>query len=232
MSMLEPTILAHWKGQLDAEPSRIVQLLGQLPRYRAHFSRCFRCGPEPERVAEALAAFVRTIRSGHAPYDRYEVGGDPRTVPENVRAGAKIFAQKAQCALCHPPPLYTDLAFHGPGVAGAAKPPPAGAPEDHGRARVTKSDRDKGAFKTPTLRGVTLSPPYFHDGSAATLEDAARRCLARGGRGSDTTADGLPEPAHLTKAELDQLLAFVQALTPEQKPYKRPKLPRQPPPAP
>ncbi len=210
---LEPMILANWKGQLGAEPDIIAALLERIPEYQAHFLRAFDGPVTADHIAEALAAFVRTVQSGDAPWDRYE-SGDQRAVSADVIAGYRLFTGKAQCALCHPPPLYTDFGYHDLGVS------PAGP--DVGRAMVTRREADRGKFKTPSLRSVELTAPYFHDGSAATLAEALNHLLAQ-------TIERSDPPVILTAKERAQLLAFMRALTGSQEPGLRPKLPTNPP---
>ena len=204
LTTLEPLILGHWRGQLDGHPDQVAGALADLPIYAAHYQRVFRAAPSGERTVEALAAFVRTIRSGDAPFDRYEVGGDASLVSPAVIAGFKVFSEKAQCALCHAPPLYTDGRFHSITAGG----------RDPGRFLVTKREADRNAFRTPTLRGVAGNPPYFHDGSATTLAAAVRAC-------NQANRDG---PA-LEGEDLDNLSAFLATLSPTGKPYRRPRLP-------
>jgi len=193
---LEALILANWKGQMGANPDAIARRLGEDRLYEAHFRRAFDSAPTGDHTVEALAAFVRTIRSGDAPWDRYE-NGDRNAVGPDVVAGAALFRGKAQCGVCHPPPMYTDQQYYAVGVGDPARDP--------GRMIVTGSQADRGAFRTPTLRGAAESGPYFHDGSAPTLEAVVDHFL--GG------ASGR-EPIVLTPDERAQLLAFVRALTP------------------
>ncbi len=193
---LEALILANWKGQMAAEPDAVARRLGEDRVYVAHFRRAFGSAPTGDHTVEALAAFVRTIRSGDSPWDRYE-HGDRSAVGPDVVAGARLFSGKAQCGVCHPPPIYTDQQYYAVGVGDPARDP--------GRMIVTGSEADRGAFRTPTLRGAAKSAPYFHDGSAPTLEAVIDHFLAgAGGR----------DPIVLTPAERQQLLAFVRALTP------------------
>jgi cytochrome c peroxidase len=80
-----------------------------------------------------------------------------------------------------------------------------------------------GAFKTPTLRGIALSGPYFHDGRAKTLDEAVD-LLLKGGIKNDKLDEKL-QPKTLTPEQRKQLLAFLNSMTPENKPYRRPQLP-------
>jgi cytochrome c peroxidase len=205
MPTLEAQVLSHWKGQLGGPPDAALRLLTGAPGYAARFSRAFSTGPQRERVAEALAAYARTVVSGDAPWDRHE-GGAGAVGPDAV-AGFEVFSKRAGCATCHPPPLYTDHDHHA--RAGEAH----GA--DPGRKRISGEARDEGAFKTPGLRGLVHTAPYFHDGSAATLEEAVAAELARG-------------QISLSAVQRGQLLAFLRALSPPPIERSAPELPAMP----
>ncbi len=203
MPVLEALILSHWKGQLGAAPDSVAAELPKSPGYAARFARAFDGGAATrDDVTEALAAFVRTIRSGDAPWDRHEAG-EATSVSADAEAGFRIFTERAGCATCHTPPLYSDNQFHARGV---------GDESDPGRARVTADSRHSGAFKTPGLRGLIETAPYFHDGSAATLEAAVDHELAHSER-------------PLSPDERRQLLEFLRALSPAPSPMVRPELP-------
>jgi len=95
--------------------------------------------------------------------------------------------------------------------------------EDLGRFYVTKLEKDKRAFKTPTLRSITETAPYMHDGIFKTLEDVID-FLNKGG-GSDSQKSSLLKPLSLTKTEQADLLAFLKALKGEEIPFEFPDLP-------
>jgi cytochrome c peroxidase len=206
MPLLEALILSHWKGQLGASPDEVAAALPLSTGYAAHFKRAFGDrNASRDRVTEAIAAFVRTIRSGDSAWDRHEAGEAGAASPDAI-AGFKIFTERAGCAVCHAPPLYTDHAFHARGV---------GDGKDPGRARVTADSRHAGAFKTPGLRSLLETVPYFHDGSAATLEAAIEHELTRSER-------------RLLPEEQRQLIEFLRALSPPPEPLARPELPAVP----
>lgn len=223
---LEAFILNHWRGQHASIPRQIARRLRAIPEYRAHFARSFSRGSNrgiaPNRVVEALAAFVRTIRSGGSPWDRYELDNDKSAVSAKAIAGAKLFRDTAQCGLCHPPPHYTDHLFHNLGIGMALQT------QDLGRAHVTKDAKHTGAFRTPTLRGVTQTAPYFHDGSAPTLDNAVSYLLSGGFRTDNQWIDPRFQPVTLSPAQREELLAFLAALTPPATPFNRPALPPDP----
>lgn len=194
----------HAAGQLG-QPLDVGlgRILGS-ETYRAHFDRAGAGRDRLTTATAALWAFVSTRYSGAAPWDRYE-GGDTAAVPAEAVDGYKLVNGKAQCSTCHTPPLYTDLAYHRIGLI---------ASPDEGRGRFDPNQ--SGAFKTPTLRGAAAHRPYFHDGSAATLDDAIAWHLAGGrGQGADPSViDPALPVVELTAEERSALGAFVRALTP------------------
>ena len=117
------------------------------------------------QVAFALAAYVRTIQAGDAPYDRY-IAGDRPALDAAARRGLALFRGKAGCTGCHVGPTLSDEDFHNTGVAWRT-----GRLTDEGRAAVTGLPGHRGAFKTPTLREVSRTAPYMHGGSFTALAD-------------------------------------------------------------
>jgi cytochrome c peroxidase len=173
-----------------------------------------------------LATFVRTIYAGDTPFDNVP----PEAEGNDLAKGFKVFSEVAHCTLCHLPPLFSDTLFHNMGV-GMDRPK-----KDPGRGKVLadtalaagkpvppEAKVLRGAFKTASLRGLLLTAPYFHDGRAKTVEEAAGLMMK----------GGIPNPHRdaklkawpLTPQQREQLLAFLRSLTPESKPYPRPEVP-------
>jgi cytochrome c peroxidase len=212
---LEAQILAAWRGQTGADPAKVSAALNAVPGYLGQFEAVFGGPATPDAVAKALAAYLRTKNSDNSPWDQYE-RGDKRAVPADAIEGQQLFMGKARCASCHTPPHYGNSTFYNIGLeAGKAKPDP-------GRFNATKKDEDTGAFKTPSLRSVALSAPYFHDGSAATLEQAVR--YMAGGGGADPKKSAALVATGLTDAEIAKVVAFLKSLTSDE-PWLPPKLP-------
>ncbi len=209
MPNLEALVLSHLRGQLGRSAADVAALAARSPGYAARFERAFGGQGEagdpltPDHVAEALASFARTLVSGDSPWDRHEAEIAGAVSPEAVQ-GFEVFSRRAGCATCHPPPHYTDFEPHARRGAGAAP-----TNSDPGRMRVTANPADQGAFRTPSLRGLGSTAPYFHDGGAATLEAAVDAELARGG-------------AAITPADRLRLLAFLRSL--DTPPPRRPSL--------
>ncbi len=212
---LEGQILAAWRGQSGADPAKIAALLNTIPGYASQFQAAFGAPASPEAVAKALAAYLRTKNSENSPWDRHE-SGERNAVSADAVEGFRLFMGKGRCAACHTPPFYGNSTFFNIGLeAGKAKPDP-------GRFNVTKNEADTSAFKTPTLRSIAISGPYFHDGSRATLEEAVRY-MASGG-GDDPKKSPILTPTGLSDAEIGKVVEFLKTLT-STEPWEAPKLP-------
>ena len=212
---LEGQVTAAWKAQIGADPVKAAAVIAAVPGYQAQFRKVFGGEASADNIAMALAAFLRTLNSGEAPWDRY-TAGDGSAVSAEAVAGYALFTGKAGCAACHKPPLFSDGMFHNIGLeAGKAKPDP-------GRYAVTKDPAEMSAFKTPTLRSVGISGPYFHDGSVASLE-AAVQLMASGGR-PDAQKSALLIDRRLSAREIKELVAFLDTLTSDES-FASPTLP-------
>lgn len=142
--------------------------------------------------------------------------GDVKAVSAEAVEGYKVFAGKGQCIVRHSPPMYGNSTLFNIGLDhGEAKP-------DVRRFRVTKERSDMSAFKTPTLRSIELSGPYFHDGSVAKLEDAVRY-MAGGGK-PDSNNSPILRDTQLSEKEVGLVVSFLKTLTSNKK-WEQPKLP-------
>jgi cytochrome c peroxidase len=158
------------------------------------------------RIAQAIASYERTVVSGNSPFDRYTAGDKDALSAAAVR-GMELFNGAANCKVCHAGFNFSDESYHNLGV-GMDKPKP-----DLGRAVISKADSEKGAFKTPTLRNVVETAPYMHDGSEATLKGVVE-FYNRGGIKNPWLSKEI-KPLNLTPQQVDDLVAFLMALTGE-----------------
>lgn len=193
--------------------------LNQVAGYREQFAKVF--GSERvtrEGIAQAIAAYERTILSGDAPYDRFK-NGDDAALSKPAQRGMALFFGKAQCSACHVGPSFTDNGFHNVGIGMNRDTP------DVGRFEQTALEGDRGSFKTPTLREIARTAPYMHDGSLKTLADVVAHYNA-GGIANPWLDEGL-FPLNLSDAEQADLVTFLeQALTSEAYPlHEPPELP-------
>jgi len=197
---LSEQLAAHIKGQMGDDVATAMARIADVPVVRAHLTRVETSSPADAAIA-ALSAFVLTRYDGDSPWDRAERAG---TASAEHKAGYQLFTGKAQCSVCHTPPLYTDLRYHRLGLV---------ASKDDGRGKVDPAQA--GAFRTPTLRGAANRTAFFHDGSATSLDAAIDWHLAGGtGQGADPTIiDPALKPVTLSPDERAKLTAFVRALS-------------------
>lgn len=208
-------VMGHLTAQLGLALDDSIRRVQESPTYRAMLERAGAIENPARMAGAALTAYALTRYSPDAPWDAH-VRGDANAVGADAIAGEALFTGKARCSKCHVPPLYSDHDYHRLGLV---------ASPDDGRGRV--DDGKIGAFRTPTLRGAALRKRFFHDGSAASLEDAVDWHLA-GGTGQGATPDQIdPElqAVTLTERERAQLLAFVRALSPASVTFTPPVLP-------
>jgi cytochrome c peroxidase len=187
----------------------VVEKLRGIKEYQQAFQNTFGEEITIDNIARAIASFERTLLSGNSPFDRFMYGGDENALSDEAKKGLVVFEGKGRCITCHEfvggYALFTDNKFHNLGV-GMDRPDP-----DLGRHDVTKEEKDKGAFKTPTLRDIALTAPYMHDGSERTLEDVVE-FYDRGGD-PNPFLSGEIRPLNLTEEEKKALVEFMKSLT-------------------
>jgi cytochrome c peroxidase len=209
-------------------PEEAAARLNAIEGYRLQFEAVFGGPATPERLAKALAAFQRTLLAGESRFDvlerarpflEHEPGDDANAellarrktalqaeegarLSAEARRGLELFAGKARCTVCHAGPDFSDGLFHNLGIGMEAPAP------DLGRFTVTQAERDRGAFRTPTLRNVARTAPYMHDGSLATLGDVVEH-HDRGGMPNPWLSEEL-RPLGLTHEEKRDLVAFLE----------------------
>jgi len=194
------------KAEMDQDMKILVERLSAIPGYSKLFERAYPGeGVTEKTIAKALASFERTIVSANSPFDRWHAG-DQKAVDESAKRGFKLFTGKGKCDVCHEGFNFTDNGFHNIGLK-----TPTGMSEDVGRYAQRKVKVNKGAFKTPTLRDVTLNGPYMHNGMYQTLEEVVDH-YDRGGDVKDNLDPNM-EPLHLTPQEKQDLVAFLKSLT-------------------
>ena len=203
---LEKQAMAAWTGgNMGAKDheAEIVAKINGLQGYRSQFQKVFGGEATAENIMQALSAFERTIISGETAWDKWQAG-DQSAVSAAAKRGWDVF-KEAKCNNCHDGVLLTDQQFHNVGIGMDVAEP------DKGRFNATKKDEDSGAFKTPTLRDIAKSAPYFHDGSSATLEDAVDLMLG-GGKPNQYLDKKNLEKRTITGEQRSDLLEFLKSL--------------------
>lgn len=189
-----------------------VARLSTIPVYRTAFARAF---PQPpagaspvtaERVLAAIATYERSLVSPRTRFDRW-IAGDDRALTAVEIDGFRLFAGKARCLACHGGWRFTDERFHDIGLHSS----------DPGRGGVPGFTGDQRRFKTPSLRELTRTAPYMHDGSLSDLDAVVRHYAGALDR-RPSLADELKREITLSDAERASLVAFLRTLSSDRSP--------------
>ncbi len=209
----------HAKAEMGLADEDIVRALERADDLRPLFSAIGSSKVTPEVVARALAAFqAHEFVPADAPIDRF-ARGDQSALSSAARAGLDVFAGRGRCARCHVPPFFggsrpRDFTVPIFAVLGVPTTPDATSIDpDLGRGSVTHRDVDAHAFKTPTVRNVLRTAPYFHHGAFRTLEQVVEFYDRGGGRGvrlSVPNQDPDVRKLDLSPSEKASLLEFLR----------------------
>jgi cytochrome c peroxidase len=184
--------------------TRWEELLSKLradPAYEEAFQAAYGGPPARPQILDALATFERSLITPDAPFDRYLRGERGAISPEEER-GYELFKSYG-CVACHQGVSVGGNLFQRFGVFADPFAYRPVTPADLGRFALTGNAKDRFVFRVPSLRNVAVTAPYFHDGSAATLEQAVDK-MAR------TQLGRVIEPE-----EIEFIVAFLHALTGE-----------------
>jgi len=215
--------------------------------YRRQFMQAFGRDVNEQDTLSAIAAYERTLVSFGSSFDHF-IAGDKNAISDAAARGWELFNGKARCNLCHAMTdnqrdvtVFTDNDFHNIGIGiirhrvvplaqQAERDLAQGHLEDIDRAAIsselsvlgrfllTHKEGDLASFKTPDLRNILVTAPYFHDGSQETLWDVIDH-YNKGDGISDPWLDEDVQPLALTEPEVDDLVAFLTSLTSPQ--YKQ-----------
>ena len=233
-----------------------VAAIADVDEYQRAFQRVFQGPPNGRDLVRAIASYERSLMSFDSPFDHF-IAGDQNAMGDDAKRGWELFNTKAQCNKCHAltetkrdATNFTDNDFHNIGIgiirhnvvalaARAQKDIASGHLEaiDQaaigsdmsvlGRFLVTKREADTAAFKTPNLRNVLVTAPYFHDGSQETLWDVMDH-YNKGDGLQNPWLDEDIQPLALTEDQIDDVVAFLASLTsPEYKALGARELERQ-----
>ncbi|HEY5602980.1 MAG TPA: cytochrome c peroxidase [Gammaproteobacteria bacterium] len=189
----------------------LVNIKGYLPLFEKAYPGE---GISEETIGKAIAAFERTVVSNYnTPFDRW-LRGDESAISAAAKRGFELFDGKARCNLCHMGHNFQDDGFHNIGLPNNT---------DDGRYAIKKVKVLKGAFKTPTLRNITKTAPYMHNGVYSTLEDVIKH-YDKGGIAKANLSPTM-KPLNLTASETQDLEQFLFTLDEEAKEFPLPVLP-------
>lgn len=197
-------IFAH--EEMDFTIAEFLDRIDGDETYIRMFDEAYNQPPGAFGISRSIAAFERTLISGHSRFDAYEYEGDLDALSESEKRGRNLFfSNELSCGECHVPPLFTNFEYENIGLYINYV--------DSGRARITEISADNGKFKVPNLRNVALTAPYMHNGSLATLQEVVEH-FNNGGMNHANQSD-LVRPLGLTEQEKADLVAFLGSLTDE-----------------
>jgi len=222
---------------LDAAVAQIASVEGYQQAFRAVFGR----PPNGPDLVRAIASYERTLFSFDSPFDRF-IAGDKTAIDDSAKRGWELFNNQARCNKCHAltdtkrdVTNLIDNDFHNVGVLVVKHNVVALARQAEqliktgdtsaidqaaiqtdmsalGRFLITKQEKDIASFKTPNIRNILVTGPYFHDGSQETLWDVIDH-YNKGAGLQNPYLDADIQPLALTESDIDDLVAFMASLT-------------------
>ncbi len=192
-------------GFLDYD--EMIAKMKSISGYRGLFQEVFHGEITEQNIGKAIASFQRTLISGNSPADRFDFGGEEQALSDSAKRGLELFRGKARCTRCHSGFNFSDEQFHNLGIGWDTNT------VDLGRYMVTKNPEDIGAFKTPTLREISRTAPYMHDGRFGTLEEVVD--FYNQGGIKNPHLDNTLIPLALTAEEKRDVVAFLRSLNGE-----------------
>ncbi|MEQ1638138.1 MAG: cytochrome c peroxidase [Methylococcales bacterium] len=219
----------------------VIEKIQNTADYNGLFELAFNRPVGMETLGMALASYQRTLNAADSPFDRWLYGKEAAAISPAPQRGYQLFTGKAGCANCHTVTqqnaLFTDQQLHNTGIGYAqsmAKAPETSkiqiAPgvfadvtsvaiqsvaetksNDLGQYEITQNPAHRWRYKTPSLRNISLTAPYMHNGSLANLRDVVN--FYNQGGVANENLDPLIKPLHLQQQEMEDLIAFLQTLT-------------------
>jgi len=178
--------------EMGESMEHVAKKLQQNIWYAKEFSQLYEDGVAPANIANAIAAYERTLITPNAPFDQY-LRGDEDAISPEAKRGYALFQYKG-CIICHNGVNVGGNLYNKFGIYKASKS------RDLGRYHITKKESDKYVFKVPSLRNVSLTSPYMHDGRVTTLFDAVKLMTEyQLGR-------------FMSDAEIEDIVSFLQSL--------------------
>ena len=227
---------------LQADGRLVIERMRQVPEYEQQFNSAFGGEPTYGRILNAVAAFVSSLTSQDVPFDKF-LAGDESAISEEAKRGLKLFKGKAGCIQCHDGAMLSDGKFHSLGLKANPEifqdplrhitfrrffrtlgvPDYAAMRQDAGLYCVTKVKHDRELVRTPTLREVSKTAPYMHDGQLPTLNAVVS--FYNSGGGPRASKDARLKPLGLTDVEQADLVEFLKTLSGKPIEVAKPDLP-------
>ena len=190
--------------EMDLPFPEAMARVAAIEEYQTLFQKAFKDDVNPYTLSLALATYERSLVSYNSPFDRFYYQGDSSALSVSAQSGLQLFqSAKLSCSECHSFPFTTNFKFENNGLKESYT--------DLGRARVTNNRaEDEGKFKVASLRNVSLTAPYMHDGSLNTLSEVIDH-YASGGSGHRLQSN-MVQGFAISPTEKADLIAFLESL--------------------
>lgn len=216
-------------AEMAGTEERVVATLTALPAYRRAFADAFGCEDITfDLVSKALATFERTLVGGHSRFDAF-LRGRPDSLDDQQIIGLHLYRTQARCMNCHHGPSFSDGKLHNLGLSYYGR-----KFEDLGAYKTTGKAEDVGKFRTPTLRNIGNTGPYMHNGlfelsGVINMYNAGMPTLRRKEHQADDPLFPAKSPLlktlSLSKQDMSDVLAFLDALSEPPRRIRPPELP-------
>ncbi len=211
------------ENEFHTQPEKMMEIVQKDSVLIKEFNALYPQDPaNPNNIQNAIAHFVRSLHPFDSKFDQ-NISGLQETLTDHEIKGFNLFMGKAACATCHFPPLFNGTLppqFHDSelevlGVPEKVQWTNATIDNDLGRYDLHQAELKKYAFKTPTIRNISKTAPYMHNGIYTSLEDVIEFYNIGGGAGIGILLDNQtlpPTPLELTDKEKQDLIAFLNTL--------------------
>ncbi len=207
------------ESEMASEMPDLMRKLRRIKGYTTLFENAFNGeGINPETVTMALEIFQKTVVSKKAAFD-YFLEGDKKALSDAALRGLHIYRTKANCMNCHNGNLFSDNKFQNNGASFLIE-----NQKDEGRYEFTKNIQDRYKFKTPILRDVIFTAPYFHNGSIKTLEEVI--VAYNEGMPKAISKETSIKPLQLSAEEIKDILSFLQSISAVTDSFSIPAMPQ------
>jgi len=217
--------VVHHKQEMNGSLTQATERINASKSYQSLFHKAYqdKTGKaDPWKIQHALASYIRSLSPFSSRFDRY-MQGDQKQLSADEKKGFNLFMGKAKCGSCHfaplfngtPAPLFIKSEAEVLGVPATTDTIKPKIDQDLGRYALYAYPQYKHAFKTSTLRNITKTAPYMHNGVYKTLEEVMVFYNRGGGAGIGIEVDNQSLSANklnLNKTEIKQIIAFLGTL--------------------
>ena len=193
----------HEKTEFDFQILLVAERLKKIDAYVQLSTKAYGEIPNPENISKAIASYERTLISGNSRFDKFYYSDDSSALTDSEKRGMDLFYNQLYCADCHSGFNFSNGEIVNNGLYKEY--------QDIGKMRLTLNDKDNGLFKVPTLRNISVTEPYMHDGSLSSLEEVIDH-YAKGGEGHDNQHPSIVS-FNINEEEKADLISFLFCLT-------------------